>query len=153
MTLTMEDLVGAWKFVSAEERFADGESRPEFGPNATGYLSYSADGIVSATVGSMNRPRSEAADPQSATDSEVVDMARDFIAYAGPFTIDSVNDIVTHHVDIALFTGWQDGGQVRHVKVSGDELIITGSPRTSADGRPFHVELTWRRVHVPGASV
>jgi hypothetical protein len=146
MTIALQDLAGAWKLVSAEQVFADGERRPEFGPSATGYLSYSTDGIVSATLGSMTRPRGGATDPQNATDADLAGMARDFIAYAGPFTIDADAGTVTHHIDIALFTGWQTGAQVRHVRVSGDTLDITGSPRTASDGRSFRVELVWSRV-------
>lgn len=143
MTITLRDLVGAWELVSATEVFADGERRPEFGPNAAGYLSYSPDSLVSATLGSTDRPATKATDPQLTSDEEMLGMARDFIAYAGPFTIDG--DTVTHHVDVALFTGWQEGDQKRHVVVQGSELHITGSPRTASDGRSFFSELIWKR--------
>lgn len=146
MTTTIDDLVGAWKFVSAEEVFADGERRPQFGPDADGYLSYSPNGIVTAVLGSMTRPASSAASPASASDAEIVAMARDFIAYGGPFRLDSETDTVTHHIDIALFPGWQGGEQLRTFTVHGTQLRGTTPPAISADGRSFHVELTWGRV-------
>ncbi|WP_369077290.1 lipocalin-like domain-containing protein [Paractinoplanes hotanensis] len=104
MSISEQDLVGAWRLVSAVEVYSDGERRPEFGPAADGYLSYSPDGIVSATLGSTRRPPSEASDPQRASDDDLVRMARDFIAYAGPFTVDSAGDTVTHHIDVS--TAW-----------------------------------------------
>ena len=149
MTLSMRDLVGAWRLVSAIELFEDGERRPEFGPNADGYLSYSPDGIVSAVLGSMDRPASASSDARAAGDGELVKMARPFIAYAGPFTIEPDSDTVIHHVDVALFTNWQTGDQIRHVLVQKDQLVISASPRTGADGRTFHSELAWRRIPSP----
>ena len=149
MTLSMTDLVGAWRLVSVIEVFEDGERRPEFGPNADGYLSYSPNGIVSAVLGSMDRPASTSSDAQAASDGELVKMARPFIAYAGPFTIQPDSDTVTHHVDVALFTNWQTGDQIRHVLVEKDQLVISASPRTGADGRTFHSELTWGRIPSP----
>lgn len=146
MTLKTDDFVGAWRLVAAEQVFADGERAPEFGPAAIGYLCYSPDGIVSATLGSSSRPATLATDPQTATDSDIVEMARNFIAYAGPFSVDSERDTVTHHVEVALFTGWQAGAQLRHARFDGDTLRLTGTPRTSSDGRDFHVELVWTRV-------
>lgn len=147
MTLSMNDLIGAWRLVSVIEIFADGERRPELGTNADGYLCYSPNGIVSAVLGNMDRATSTAHDPQTATDDELAAMARPFIAYAGPFSIDG--DTVTHHIDVALFANWQAGDQVRHVRVSGDELIIEASPRTGPDGRKFYSELTWSRYRGP----
>ncbi|WP_382304009.1 lipocalin-like domain-containing protein [Herbiconiux sp. UC225_62] len=144
---TIDDLVGAWTFVSAEEVFANGARRPQFGPEAAGYLSYSPDGIVTAVLGSTSRPASSSPDPQSASDADVVAMARGFIAYGGAFTLDPETDTVTHHIDIALFPGWQGGDQVRHFTVDGDLLHGRTLPMVSPDGRSLHVELTWERVH------
>lgn len=147
MTTTIDDLVGAWRFVSAEEVFSDGECRPQFGSHADGYLSYSSNGIVTAVLGSMDRPTGNAATPDGVTDEELVAMARDFIAYGGPFTLDSATDTVTHHIDVALFPGWQGGTQVRTFTVRDNLLHGKTPPATAADGRSFHVELTWGRVH------
>ena len=146
MTTTIDDLIGAWKFVGADEVFDDGGRRSQFGPGADGYLSYSPNGIVTAVLGSTTRPASVAPSPESASDAEIVAMARDFIAYGGPFTLDSETDTVTHHIDIALFAGWQGGTQVRTFTVQGDLLHGKTAPATTPDGRRFHVELTWGRV-------
>jgi len=73
-------------------------------------------------------------------------MADRFIAYAGPYTVDEPSNTVTHHVDVALFTGWEGHPQVRHARIVGNELYITGSLRTTVDGHQFHSELHWTRV-------
>jgi Lipocalin-like domain len=142
----VDDLLGAWRLESAVEVFNDGERRDEFGPNPEGYLCYSPSGIVSATLGDSARPVLSAGDPQGGTDEDYEKMARRFIAYAGPFTVDLENGTVTHHVDISLFPNWQGHDQVRRVTIESERLSIIASDRTSADGRTFHSEVVWRRV-------
>ena len=141
-----DDLLGAWRLESAVEVFDDGERRDEFGPNPHGYLCYNPAGIVSATLGDSTRQPVSSGDPQSGTDSDCARIARGFIAYAGPFSVDVDNGTVTHHVDVSLFPNWQGEDQVRRVGIDGERLSIVASDRTSADGRTFHSELVWLRV-------
>lgn len=145
-TVTVDDLVGAWTLVSAVQTFDDGEQVPEFGPTADGYIIYTADGSVSATLGDASRPRSGATDPQRATDGQLAAMAQRFIAYAGPFTLDEDTGTVTHHIVTSLFTDWQAGEQRRRVRIENGLLHEAGTPREAPDGRRFTVELRWRRV-------
>lgn len=146
MTIDRDRLIGAWTLVSAIEVYADGARRPEFGPDAAGFLSYSPNGIVTAVLGSTTRSGNDATEPQTATDNELAGMARQFIAYAGPFTIVDNTDTVIHHLEVSLFTGWQGDEQPRTVHIDGDTLRIVASPRTAPDGRRFHSELTWTRA-------
>ena len=46
-------------------------------------------------------------------------MARHFIAYAGPFSVDLGNGTVTYRVDVSLFLNWQGHDQVRHIAIEG----------------------------------
>lgn len=145
MTIDRSDLIGAWALASVTEVYDDGERKDELGPSPTGYLCYTADGFVSATLGDSTRPSSEASDPQSAIPAEYASMARKFIAYAGHYAVDETTGIVTHHMEVSLFTNWVGQAQERKVVVTGDTLTITASPRTAADGRRFHSELRWIR--------
>ena len=146
MAITVNDLIGAWTLVSATQTFDDGEQVAEFGPDANGYIIYTADGSVSATLGDAARPRSGATDPQRASDSQLAAMAHRFIAYAGPFTLDEATGTMTHHIVTSLFTDWQDGQQTRHVRIEDGLLHEAGTPRVAPDGRRFKVELLWKRV-------
>jgi hypothetical protein len=143
---SVDDLLGAWRLQSAVEVFDDGERRDEFGPNPDGFLCYNAAGVMSATLGDSARPPVSAGDPQGGTDEDYRKMARRFIAYAGPFSVDVGNGTVTHHVEVALFPNWQLSDQLRHVTIEGRRLTIIAADRTSADGRNFHIELIWLRV-------
>jgi Lipocalin-like domain len=81
-----------------------------------------------------------------ATDDDYEKMARRFIVYAGPFSVDVGNGTVTHHVDVSLFPNWQGRDQVRRLTIEGRRLSIIASDRTSPDGRIFHSEPIWLRV-------
>jgi Lipocalin-like domain len=94
----VDDLLGAWRLESAVEVFDDGERRDEFGPNPEGYLCYNAAGIMSATLGDSARPEISADDPQDGTDVDYQRMARRFVAYARPFTVDVGNGTVSPRV-------------------------------------------------------
>ena len=142
----IDDLLGAWRLESSVEVFDDGERRDEFGPNPVGYLCYTPAGIVSATLGDSSRPPVSAGDPQSGTDDDYEKMARRFIAYAGPFSVDVGNGTVTHHVDVSLFPNWQGHDQVRRVTIDGGRLSIIASDRTAPDRRTFHSEIVWLRI-------
>jgi len=145
MTPGEQAYIGAWRLVSALQVFDDGEHRPEFGTPADGYLVYTPDGVVTATLGAMTRPPFAAADPAQGTGAEY-ESARHLIAYAGRWSFEPDTSVMTHHIEVSLYPNWQGQAQERRVALHGDLLTITASPRTDERGRTFHVELTWRRV-------
>lgn len=143
--ITTDSLIGAWRLQRAIQVFDDGQVLDEFGAHSDGYLCYTPDGTVSAVLGSSDRPPLDAPDPQAATADEYASAAQRFIAYAGRFTIESEDGLVTHHIDVSLFPNWEGQAQPRQLTMEDDRLVIVASERTAADGRPFHVELHWSR--------
>jgi hypothetical protein len=119
--------------------------RDEFDDPA-GYLSYAPNGVVTAVLGSLNRPLFALDDPQDGTAAEYHSAARNMIAYAGRYTFDATSSTMTHSIEVSLFPNWQGREQPRRVSLAGDRLTILASPRTRIDGRRFHSELTWERV-------
>jgi hypothetical protein len=55
-------LGGAWRLVSWENQAADGQLTQPMGPDALGYLLYSADGCFSVTISRPGRPGFAAGD-------------------------------------------------------------------------------------------
>ena len=145
LRMTLDDIIGSWRLVRAVQVFDDGTEVDEFGQQADGYLCYTAQGTVSAVLGSTARADLVARDPQSGTPDEYAEAARRFIAYAGRFTLDSELGNVTHHIDVSLYPNWQNEDQPRRLLIDQGQLAITASDRVTADGRTFHVELHWRR--------
>ena len=124
----------------------DGSAVPEFGANAHGYLTYTEAGTVTAVLGAGDRPTVSASDPQDGTPEEYTSSAQKFVAYAGTYVLDESTGTVHHSIELALYPNWQGQSQLRELRLEGDILMITASPRTAADGRTFRAELRWRRV-------
>ncbi|MCU1407368.1 MAG: lipocalin-like domain protein [Glaciihabitans sp.] len=144
--ITHDAIVGSWRLLSAVQHFDDGTKAAEFGPNASGYLCYTAEGTVSAVLGASDRPQIAALDPQDATPAEYASSARAFVAYAGTYVVNDETSEVIHNIEISLYPNWQAHSQLRVVKMDGDTVTIVASPRVTATGRAFHSELRWRRV-------
>ncbi len=137
-------LVGTWRLVSWQVMQSDGTVSRAFGPEAVGYLIYSADGYMSAQIMDSDRQQSDPSFPQEDATSQTLpeaDRARaydTYLAYSGPYTVSG--HTVIHHVSAGLTPGWTGSEQVRTFRFEGDHLIL---------GAGRHV-LTWERA-VPRA--
>jgi hypothetical protein len=115
-------LRGTWRLESWSLVYEDGRP-PEFplGEDAVGYLMYTTDGHVSASLARANRPP---LDPASAgSKAQAFDA---FFGYAGRFEARAgVNSL-------------------RHVELDGDRLILTGPD--FSPGSPRSHRILWRRA-------
>jgi hypothetical protein len=112
------------------------------GEDATGQIIYSPDGHMSAVLSVAARPRLAAVSFHQAAAAERDAAAVTYVSYAG--TWDIANDVVTHHVTLALFPNWVGTDLERTVTWDGDTLILTGLPETSASGKTVVNRLFWR---------
>jgi hypothetical protein len=119
-------LVGTWRLVSFEFRSPDGKVHYPVGKNPVGYLIYSGDGYMSATLMTANRTRLDADLLWAASKEEKVTAAGTFIAYCGRYEIKG--DRVIHHVEASLFPNWVGEPQERFFKFADDQLSLTAPP-------------------------
>src|SRR5262249_10884065 len=94
-------LIGAWRLVSWGSPAADGQRTSPGGPDAVGYLIYSADGRFSVTIGQASRVPFAVSDILAGTAAEKIAAIEGFIAYAGRYRFHG--DRVVHHVELSLF--------------------------------------------------
>ena len=76
-------LVGTWRLLSCEVRDAAGRVSHPWGPDAVGYLVYSADGNVAVNHMSAARARFAADDVKGGSVAEKVLAAESYAAYCG----------------------------------------------------------------------
>ncbi len=142
-----EQLIGAWKLVSYEERPVDGS--PSFYPMSeqpTGIIMYTPDGYMSAQLSKPNRKPFASGDWFKGTDDEYKQEASTYIAYSGPFHVDEENKALTHSMFVSLFPNWLGQTQPRVVRIEEDDLYLsTASPITSA-GKIVNSYLHWKRA-------
>lgn len=142
-----EQLIGAWKLVSYEERPVDGSS--PFYPMSEkpmGIIMYTPDGFMSAQLMHPDRKTFASGDWFDGTDEEYRQEASTYIAYTGPFNVDEENQTLTHSMYTSLFPNWTGQTQPRVVKIEGDLLhLSTASPIVSG-GKTVNSFLTWKRA-------
>jgi hypothetical protein len=132
-----EQLIGAWKLISYEERPADGS--PSFYPmseRSMGIIMYTPDGYMSAQLSQPNRKPFASGDWFKGTDDDYKQGASTYIAYTGEFHVDEEKKTLTHSMFISLFPNWIGQTQPRVVTLEGDELhLSSASPIRQAGSR------------------
>src|SRR5690348_15809885 len=123
---------------------SDGEKDAvPYGANASGMLTYAADGRVSALISYGGRkpllPGASAQDKAQTFDT--------FIAYAGGYTLEA--ERVIHHVEVASIQNYANRDLVRNIRFEHDRIVLI-TPSTPINGKVQTVELVWQRSPATG---
>lgn len=134
MTPATIDLVGTWRLVAVTD-WVDGViTDPEaMGPQAAGYLTYTARGRVMVLLDRRSYARLSA---QSRYGGEPI------FAYAGTFT--RTGDTVVHHLEMCTAVNEIGTDYIRIIEVAGDHLVLCTEP-VSKDGKVWVKKLEWMR--------
>jgi hypothetical protein len=138
--VTPDQLVGAWRLESWVIVTGDRRDEP-FGADATGLLTYTADGAMQATICAAGRIPYSGTSARRSSDAEVARAARSFFSYAGTWHLD--DEEVVHDVTLALDPGFVGSQQRRHVALDADRLVLSADEPVGGQCR--HHRLTWRR--------
>lgn len=120
-------IVGAWLLESFTIAFADG--RPllhPFGEAPMGHILYSASGRMSAVLSHRGRPRSGAEKLEMAgrVSQDAKAAAFDsYLSYGGRYTVD--DDVIEHHVEVALVPDLVGTTLRRHAALDGEVLRLS----------------------------
>jgi lipocalin-like protein len=148
MSADADRFVGAWRLVSLEARTSTGEVSYPYGKDAAGYLLYSREGYMSASVMQARRAHFASPDALAAPASEKLTAFDSYSSYSGRHEVRGQK--VIHHVEISLFPNWSEPNgsgteQERFFAFSGNQLMLTAPPM-----RLRGVDLTlvaiWRRL-------
>jgi len=143
MLQSRDVLVGTWKLVSATETTDQGDVADPFGRNATGFLTYTADGRMTGILSHGGRKPLSVPDFAGAPTAECAEAFRTFAAYAGKYTFSG--DKVTHHVEAASLQNWVNTDLVRIARLEGNRLILRTTPYLK-DGVMITAQLVWERI-------
>ncbi|HTZ73914.1 MAG TPA: lipocalin-like domain-containing protein [Candidatus Aquilonibacter sp.] len=133
-------IIGTWKLVSASSTTASGErDEAPYRPGATGFLTYTAEGRVTALISYGGRkPLGMAAGAE-----EQAEAFKTFFGYAGTYALKG--DTVIHHIEVSSIQNYVSRDLIRTVKIETDRIILT-TPPTLVNGKNQTVELIWQRV-------
>jgi hypothetical protein len=146
-------LLGSWHLTgwSISGDAVDGGVRYPFGPDATGVLTYTADGRMSAIVARRDRPNLPGPKPRDGTDAELAAALLSFFCYAGWWRIDG--ETVVHEVDFALnpnLLGTEQRRRISLFETAADGAVVSGTVLELSADEPTargmrHHRLIWQR--------
>ena len=95
-----EDFIGAWQLVDWRIEYSDGGVTRPFGEGALGYIVYSADGTMTASIAKAARQPFGITNARNASLVQKADAFDSYFHYAGPWHIDG--EEVVHSVTMSL---------------------------------------------------
>jgi lipocalin-like protein len=117
-----------------------------FGSDATGFLTYTADGRMMAIVSFGGRKPLSVPDYISAPAAERAKAFATFFAYAGRYTF--AGDRVTHHIEVAWMQNYVNTDQVRFILKRQDNRMTLRTPPFLKGGVQLaKQELVWERLN------
>jgi hypothetical protein len=133
-----DELIGTWRLVSYTAQ--DARSGPvlyPLGEDAAGLIIYTQDGYMSAQLMRTHRDGHAGAPPSAPTTA-------DYLAYAGPYTVDEAAGVVRHDVVVSLLADWLNTTQLRTGTVDKDRLTLVAD--VPAGELTIRATLVWARA-------
>lgn len=138
---TDDKLVGTWKLVSASSTTSAGErSETPYGPSPVGFLTYTAEGRVTAMISYDGR---ESLSFGGGTQEQQAEAFKTFLAYAGRYELSG--DKVIHHVEISSLQNFVGMDLIRFIKFECNRMVLV-SPPMSINRKTQTIELVWERL-------
>ena len=138
------NFVGTWKLISFESRLSSGEVRHPLGPEPIGRIIYDGKGNMAVILTRSDRSSMASPDKKRASLQEKGAALDSFEAYFGTYDVDEARQVVTHHVEGALFPNWVGTAQERFYLFAGDRLELSTAP-IAYGGDTAEAVLVWQR--------
>ena len=137
--MAVEQLIGAWDLVSWFD-IRSGVDENERPSGDIGKLIYTADGHVSAQIVRKHPARFQHEDWRRASDAEIASAWAAYFGYFGTYSVDTENQLITHHIEGAFFPNLTGTDQVRRYCFEGSQLIL------DADTAWGCIRVIWERA-------
>jgi hypothetical protein len=144
MSADVEKFIGAWRLLSLEARSSPGDVSYPFGKDAAGYLLYTREGYMSASVMQARRVQFPSLNALAAPAGEKVAAFDTYSSYSGRYEVRG--EKILHHVEVSSFPNWSGRAQERFFAFSGDQLTLTAPPM-QIGGVEQRLVAIWQRLH------
>ena len=122
-----DQLAGTWRLLEyIDFDTTTGKPMHPYGEHPKGFFTYTKNGIVNLNI-SAERPLIIPPDSEYKTQLTLGALLDNAAGYFGTYTIDSINSIVTHHVEGGSVLDYIGTDQHRQFILKGDTLLI-GDP-------------------------
>ena len=141
-------VVGSYRLATFHDIADDGEVRQPLGPDPVGFITYSAEHVITALLMAAGRPNFTDGDILAGSDADRVQAFASASAYAGRWNVEPGNanePVIVHRLEAATFPNWVGSVQHRRFEIEADELRLF-PPRLLMNGKMRRSELTWKRI-------
>ena len=138
-----DNFIGAWRLVDWRIEYSDGGVTRPFGEGATGYIIYSADGTMTASIARAGRPPFGIANARNASTEQKAAAFDSYFHYAGPWRIEG--DEVVHAVTMSLNPDMTGTDQRRLAVFDSEGGLILSANEALKSGLSRHHVLQWIR--------
>ncbi len=140
-----EDFIGAWQLVDWRIEYSDGGVTRPFGPEAHGYIVYSVDGTMTASIAKATRPTFGIANARNANADQKAAAFDSYFHYAGPWRIEG--EEVVHQVTMSLNPDMTGTEQRRLAVFDGSGGLSLSAHETLNAGASRHHILQWKAAN------
>ncbi len=117
------------------------------GKKATGLLTYSAKGTMSAQIGDPQRIKCKSSDYRYPTANELENNYTQFISYFGNYQIYPDKNLIVHDIEMSLFPNWIGTKVKRYFSFSDNYLKLTlKATPIKYEGRLSEPVLLWEKL-------
>jgi Lipocalin-like domain len=137
--------IGAWRLLSLEARTSTGGVSYPYGPDAVGYLLYTREGYMAASIMQARRAHFASPDALRAPAEEKLAAFDTYCSYSGRYKLRGQK--VIHHVEISSFPNWTGKPQERSFAFSPDGARLTlTAPPMLIGGVAQNLLAIWQRL-------
>lgn len=137
-------LHGHWRLVKWSGTDRSGEAVSHGGAEPRGDLIYLSSGRMAVQIEHDGRPTFGSRALDGGDHDGHAEAYRTYIAYAGTWSLEG-DDVIVHHVDVALHPDQAGMDKRRRFELEGDELTLQTQPVRTGDGGEASSLLHWRR--------
>ena len=130
--ISSSDLIGTWSLLSWKTVYDHGRIIFPMGKDAKGFLVYSSDGFMSASLYASNRLPFKSGEMLTADIEEKVEAWNTYFSYSGNFIIEE--NKVHHFVMSSMYPNWVGDKQTRVASIVGKNLILETLPQKTNKG-------------------
>lgn len=138
------DFIGAWRLLDWRIEYSDSSVTRPFGEGAHGYIVYSSDGTMTASIAKAERAPFGLANARNASEQQKAAAFDSYFHYAGPWDVDG--DEVVHTVTMSLNPDMTGTQQRRVARFSGDGELTLSAFESTKNGCKRHHILQWQTL-------
>jgi len=139
MSNVLNLFIGTWRLVYSVEIDKSGTAHYPFGEDAIGYIIYDDNAQMAVQISRFHRQNFNSDNFLTASESDLITLPKNYLAYFGKFVLDEKNSIVSHIIEGHLFPNYVEKNLERKYRFYDNKLSLKPWDGTNR-------EIVWEKV-------